>query len=63
MSERWNRIRCPWCGETAAVLVTVVPTMGDAGLAVTDYRCPDGCRLDDLHDEIDDALGIRHVFG
>ncbi|GAA1060892.1 hypothetical protein [Agromyces bracchium] len=63
MTDRWNRIRCPNCGETSAALVTVVPTMGDAGLAVTDYRCPSGCRLDELHAEIDEALGIRHVFG
>ena len=63
MTDRWVRLDCPRCGATAAALVTVVPTMGDAGLAVIDYRCPNGCSVATLHDEIDVELGIRHVFG
>ncbi|WP_353827220.1 hypothetical protein [Agromyces sp. SYSU T0242] len=63
MTDRWTRVTCPSCGATAAALVTVVPTMGDAGLAVAEYRCPGGCRLDEVHAAVDDALGIRHVFG
>jgi hypothetical protein len=63
MTDRWVRVDCPSCGAAAAALVTVVPTMGDAGLAVIEYRCPSGCDVDAVHDEIDAALGIRHVFG
>ncbi|RXZ46298.1 hypothetical protein [Agromyces binzhouensis] len=63
MTEHWRRVRCPRCGETSTALVAVVPTMGDAGLAVVDYRCPSGCRHDDVHDELDEALGIRHALG
>ncbi|MGR2751290.1 hypothetical protein [Agromyces arachidis] len=63
MTDRWTRVECPKCGGIAAALVTVVPTMGDAGLAVSSYRCPSGCGLDDVHAQVDEALHIRHVFG
>jgi hypothetical protein len=63
VTDRWTRLDCPRCGANSAALVTVVPTMGDAGLAVSSYRCPNGCRLDDVHADVDEALGIRHVFG
>lgn len=63
MTDRWIRLDCPRCGANAAALVTVVPTMGDAGLAAIEYRCPNGCPMETVHDGVDVALGIRHVFG
>lgn len=63
MTDRWARLDCPRCGASAAALVTVVPTMGDSGLAVIEYRCRNGCPIEAVHDGVDVALGIRHVFG